>query len=78
MLGQLIRYGRIAHHGAFYNAQTGKMNALAIDAESYPSLDLLVAGIIAGTAKQLKTGVERAGEQIRKFFSRYALKLTSA
>ena len=43
---------------------------LRFDAESYPSLDLLVAGIIAGTAKQLKTGVERAGEQIRKFFSR--------
>jgi hypothetical protein len=24
MLAQLIRYGRIAHHGAFYNAQKGK------------------------------------------------------
>jgi uncharacterized protein len=43
---------------------------LRFDAESYPSLDLLVAGIIASSAKQLKTGVERAGEQVRKFFSR--------
>jgi hypothetical protein len=43
---------------------------LRFDAESYPSLDLLVGGIIANAAKQLKTGVERAGEQVRKFFSR--------
>jgi uncharacterized protein len=43
---------------------------LRFDAESYPSVDLLVAGIIANAAKQLKTGVERAGEQVRKFFSR--------
>jgi PRTRC genetic system ThiF family protein len=35
MLAQLIRYGRIAHHGAFYNAQTGKMSALAIDPEQW-------------------------------------------
>jgi PRTRC genetic system ThiF family protein len=35
MLAQLIRYGRIAHHGAFYNAHTGKMSALAIDPEQW-------------------------------------------
>jgi hypothetical protein len=29
-------------------------------AESYPSLDLLLAGVIPGGAKQLKSGVERA------------------
>lgn len=43
---------------------------LRFDAESYPSIDLLVGSLIAGAAKQLKTGVERAGEQVRKFFSR--------
>jgi AAA+ ATPase superfamily predicted ATPase len=43
---------------------------LRFDAESYPSLDLLVAGIIAKSAKQLKSGIERAGEQVREFFSR--------
>jgi len=43
---------------------------LRFDAESFPSLDLLVAGIIAESARQLKTGMERAGEQIAKFFAR--------
>jgi uncharacterized protein len=43
---------------------------LRFDAESYPSLGLLVAEIIAESAKQLKTGVERAGEQVRRFFAR--------
>jgi AAA+ ATPase superfamily predicted ATPase len=43
---------------------------LRFDAESYPSLDLLVASLIAGAAKQLKGRVERVGEQIRAFFSR--------
>jgi PRTRC genetic system ThiF family protein len=31
MLAQLFRYGKLAHHGAFYNAQTGRMSSLAID-----------------------------------------------
>jgi PRTRC genetic system ThiF family protein len=31
MLSQLFRYGKLAHHGAFYNAQTGRMSSLAID-----------------------------------------------
>lgn len=43
---------------------------LRYDAESYPSLDLLVNSLVAGAARQLKGGVERTGEQIRKFFSR--------
>jgi hypothetical protein len=43
---------------------------LRYDAESYPSLDLLVSALIAGAARHLKAGVERAGEQIRRFFAR--------
>jgi hypothetical protein len=43
---------------------------LRFDAESYPSLDLLIASLIAGAAKQLKGRVERVGQQIRAFFSR--------
>ncbi len=43
---------------------------LRLDAESYPTIEMLVAGMVADAAKQLKSGVERAGEQIRKFFSR--------
>lgn len=46
---------------------------LRFDAESYPSLDLLVSGLIAAMAKQLKGRVERVGEQIRVFFSRLRL-----
>jgi len=43
---------------------------LRLDAESYPTLDLLVAGIVAGAARHLKGGVRRAGEQVRRFFAR--------
>jgi PRTRC genetic system ThiF family protein len=35
MLAQLFRYGRIVHHGAFYNAPTGRMSSLAIDPEQW-------------------------------------------
>jgi PRTRC genetic system ThiF family protein len=31
MLAQLFRYGRITHHGAFFNAKTGQMCALPVD-----------------------------------------------
>ena len=31
MLARLFRYGKISHHGAFFNAQTGQMSALPID-----------------------------------------------
>lgn len=31
MLAQLFRYGRLAHHGAFFNARTGQMFALPVD-----------------------------------------------
>jgi len=39
------------------------------DAESYPSLDLLVNALVVDAARQLKGSVERIGEQIRRFFS---------
>jgi PRTRC genetic system ThiF family protein len=31
MLAQLFRYGKISHHGAFFNAKTGQMCALPVD-----------------------------------------------
>jgi AAA+ ATPase superfamily predicted ATPase len=49
---------------------------LRFDAESYPSLDLLVTNMIAAAAKGLKGPVERVGEQIRSFFSRLRPELT--
>jgi hypothetical protein len=43
---------------------------LRFDAESFPSLDLFVASLIADAAKALKGTVERVGDQIRSSFSR--------
>jgi PRTRC genetic system ThiF family protein len=31
MLAQLFRYGKLVHHGAFFNAKTGQMSALPVD-----------------------------------------------
>jgi hypothetical protein len=31
MLAQLFRYGKLSHHGAFFNAKTGQMSTLPID-----------------------------------------------
>jgi PRTRC genetic system ThiF family protein len=31
MLAQLFRYGKLTHHGAFFNARTGQMSALPVD-----------------------------------------------
>ena len=33
MLARLLRYGKIAHHGGFFNAATGRMTALLVDPE---------------------------------------------
>lgn len=33
MLARLFRYGRLGHHGAFFNARTGQMTALPVDPE---------------------------------------------
>jgi PRTRC genetic system ThiF family protein len=33
MLARLFRYGRLNHHGAFFNAKTGQMTALPVDPE---------------------------------------------
>ena len=31
LLAQLFRYGKLTHHGAFFNAKTGEMSALPVD-----------------------------------------------
>lgn len=43
---------------------------LRYNAESYPTLDLLVKALVADAAKTLKGSVQRTGEQIRQFFVR--------
>jgi hypothetical protein len=33
MLSQLFRYGKLAHHGGFFNAQTGRMSSVPVNPE---------------------------------------------
>ena len=42
---------------------------LRLDAESYSTIDMLVAAIVSESAKALKVGVKRVGEQIQNVFS---------
>jgi PRTRC genetic system ThiF family protein len=35
MLAQLFRYGKLTHHGAFFNARSGQMSALPVDPEMW-------------------------------------------
>lgn len=43
---------------------------LRYNAESYTTIDQLVSVIVADAARVMPGGVERAGEQIKKFFSK--------
>lgn len=43
---------------------------LSYNAEKFPTLDWLVRTLVADAAQSLRSGAERAGEQILKFFSR--------
>jgi PRTRC genetic system ThiF family protein len=38
MLARLFRYGRLVHHGGFFNAQTGQMVALPVDPNMWTKL----------------------------------------
>jgi len=38
MLARLFRYGTLTHHGAFYNASTGRMNALGVDPDLWKKI----------------------------------------
>jgi hypothetical protein len=38
MLARLFRYSTVTHHGAFYNAETGRMAALPIDPRMWERL----------------------------------------
>jgi uncharacterized protein len=65
------RYGRTSILKAA-GEQAGRkgVTVLRYNAEAYPTLDLLVGTIVADAAKSLRGGVERAGEQIKKYFSK--------
>lgn len=38
MLAQLFRYGKLTHHGAFFNAKSGKMSALPVDPDLWSKM----------------------------------------
>jgi hypothetical protein len=38
MLARLFRYGKLNHHGAFFNAETGRMSALPIDPQMWTNV----------------------------------------
>ncbi|HMG84622.1 MAG TPA: PRTRC system ThiF family protein [Terracidiphilus sp.] len=38
MLAQLFRYGKLSHHGAFFNAKSGKMSALPVDPDLWSQM----------------------------------------
>ena len=38
MLAQLFRYGKLNHHGAFFNAKSGKMSALPVDPDLWSKM----------------------------------------
>jgi hypothetical protein len=51
--------------------ELSKTSAIVVrlDAESFPSIELLVGGIVASAAKALSGDLRKIGEQIRKMFS---------
>jgi PRTRC genetic system ThiF family protein len=38
MLARLFRYGTLTHHGAFYNASTGRMSVLGVDSDLWKKI----------------------------------------
>jgi PRTRC genetic system ThiF family protein len=38
MLSQLFRYGKLTHHGAFFNAKSGRMSALPVDPDLWSKM----------------------------------------
>ena len=38
MLARLFRYGTLTHHGAFYNASTGRMSVLGVDPDLWKKI----------------------------------------
>ncbi len=49
---------------------------LRYNAETFPTLDQLISAVVADAARAMRGGVERAGEQIKKFFSKLRPELT--
>ncbi len=61
MLAQLLRYGKIMHHGAFFNAKTGHMSALPVDPQLWSKTRTRSRRTQGHTARSEKP---RAGEKV--------------
>jgi PRTRC genetic system ThiF family protein len=50
MLARLLRYGKIGHHGAFYNAATGRMHSMPVDPELWKKTQRRSRGFLKKSA----------------------------
>jgi len=51
MLARLFRYGTLTHHGAFYNASTGRMSVLGVDPDLWKKIRRRTHGTSSVTRK---------------------------
>ena len=54
MLARLLRYGAITHHGAFYNASTGRMSVLPCDPDLWKKIQRRTHRTSSATYKKLR------------------------
>ena len=54
MLARLFRYGTLTHHGAFYNASTGRMNVLGVDPDLWKKIQRRTHRTSSVTPKKLR------------------------
>jgi hypothetical protein len=54
MLARLFRYGILTHHGAFYNASTGRTSVLGVDPDLWKKIQRRTHGTSSVTGKKLR------------------------
>jgi PRTRC genetic system ThiF family protein len=54
MLARLVRYGILTHHGAFYNASTGRMSVLGVNPDLWKKIQRRTHGTSSVTGKKLR------------------------
>jgi PRTRC genetic system ThiF family protein len=54
MLARLFRYGALTHHGAFYNASTGRTNVLGVDPDLWKKIQRRTHRASSVTRKKLR------------------------
>lgn len=52
MLARLFRYGKIAHHGAFYNAATGRISTIPVDPDLWKRIRSRSQRLLKSTPKR--------------------------